>query len=188
MELFLPSFLILLLAAVVVFAVLPRFGPLVLTVLSLALLAFGVYHHVTTFKHEYRLATWYDSMTIKVLAPALLIGLTLLLILGFILSFFGSGVPVPAIPEVSEAISNIGNAASVAVENITETVKNLATDTTNKVTNAVNMAANTVANNSGGLFRPENNTQNANIRRNNNNKRNGLMSNLSIGSLANKLP
>jgi hypothetical protein len=186
MELFLPSFLILLLAAVIVFAVLPRFGPLVLTVLSLALLAFGMYHHWATFKHEYRLATWYDSMTFKALAPALLIGLTLVLILGFILSFFGSGVPVPAVPQVGEAIANIGNAASLAVENITETVRNIANNATNKVANAVNTAANTVANNSGGLFRPSNNTPNANIRRNYN-KRNGLLPNFNVGSLANKI-
>lgn len=176
MELFLPSFLILLLAAVIVFAVLPRFGPLVLTVLSLALLVFGVYHHYTTFKHEYRLATWYDSMTIKALAPALLIGLTLVLILGFILSFFGSGVPVPAVPGISEAITNISNAASVAAENITETVKNLANNATNKVTNAVN----TAANNRGGLFGSSNNNRN-------NGRRNGLLPNLNIGSLANKI-
>lgn len=177
MELFLPSFLIVLLAAIVVFTVLPRFGPLVLTVLSLALLVFGVYHHWSLFKNEYRLATWYDTMTIKALAPALLIGLTFVLILGFILSFFGSGVPVPAIPEVNEAISNIGDVASLAVENITETVKNLA----NQATNAANIAANTVATNSGGLFRPNNN------RLNNNRLTNNRLPNFSIGSLANKV-
>ena len=184
MELFLPSFLILLLAAIVVFTVLPRFGPLVLTVLSLALLVFGVYHHMSLFKSEYRLATWYDNMTFKALAPALLIGLTLILTLGFILSFFGSGVPVPAIPAVNEAVASIGNAASVAVENITETVKNLANNTAGAVNNAVNVVTNnnkaTGTNNNSSLFGAANN------KRNNNNRR-GLMNNLSFGSLANKI-
>lgn len=181
MELFLPSFLILLLAAVVVFTVLPRFGPLVLTVLSLGLLAFGVYHHMSLFKSEYRLATWYDNMTIKALAPALLIGLTLILTLGFILSFFGSGVPVPAIPAVGEAVENIGNVASVAVENITETVKNLANNTVGAVNNAVNTVSNNKGQNNGGLFGMANN----NNKRNNN--RRGFMNNLNMGSLANKI-
>ena len=182
MELFLPSFLIVLLAAVVVFTVLPRFGPLILTVISLALLVFGVYHHWSLFHNEYRLATWYDSMTVKFVAPAVLIGLTFILILGYILSFFGSGVPIPAIPEFTNMMENITNPANFAVENITETVKNLANTATNAVTNAVN----TVTNNKEGLFRPENNTPNANIRRNNN-KRNGLMPNFNIGSLVNKI-
>ena len=143
-----PSFLIVILAAVIVFTVLPRFGPLVLTLISIGLLSFGVYHHWSMFKREYTDATWYDSMTVKFLAPALLIGITFLFILGYILSFFGSGVPVPAMPEVNETMTNvtnnINNMANGAVENITNTVRNLAAQATNTVANIANKATNAV--------------------------------------------
>jgi hypothetical protein len=159
MEIFLPSFLIVILAAVIVFTVLPRFGPLILTLISIGLLSFGVYHHWSLFKREYTDATWYDSMTVKFLAPALLIGITLLFILGYILSFFGSGVPVPAMPEVNETVNtvteNINSAANGAVENITNTVRNLAAQATNTVANIANKASNAVG--MGNVMAPTNN-------------------------------
>jgi hypothetical protein len=176
MEIFLPSFLIVILAAVIVFTVLPRFGPLVLTLISIGLLSFGVYHHWSLFKREYTDATWYDSMTVKFLAPALLIGITLLFILGYILSFFGSGVPSPAMPEMNEAVNtvteNIGNVTAGAVENITNTVRNLAAQATNTVANLANKATNAVgmgnANNRPANNRPVNNNRPTNgLRRNN---------------------
>lgn len=187
MEIFLPSILIVILAAVIVFTVLPRFGPLILTFISIGLLSFGVYHHWSIFKREYTDATWYDSMTVKFLAPALLIGITLLFILGYLLSFFGSGVPVPAMPEVST--ENINNIATNAVENITNTVRNLAAQATNTVANIANKASNAAG--MGNVVAPTNN-----IKAMNNNNRiqfpnrpaNGLRRNNFGGSPATNLP
>ena len=129
MEIFLPSFLIIVLAGAVTFVVLPRFSPYVLTILSLILLGIGIYHHHSLFKDEYRLATWYQNASF--LAPALILGVALFFILGYILSFFGSsGIPVPAIPvEITSAVNTVKNAASTV---------------TSRVTNAANQAYNTV--------------------------------------------
>lgn len=169
MEIFLPSFLILILAAIVVFTVIPRMGPLVLTVVSILLLLFGVYHHWDLFKSEYRFSTWQDTMGFTGLAPALVLGVLFVFILGFILSFFGSGVPVPAISDVTNTVSSIVNTAQTAVTNV-------ASNVVTGVTNAANTAISTVtgANNRGA---------NAGFARNFLNRINN-----SVGSLPNKLP
>jgi hypothetical protein len=194
MELFMPSFLIVILASVIVFTVLPRFGPLILTLISIGLLSFGVYHHWSLFKREYTDATWYDSMTVKFLAPALLLGITFLFILGYILSFFGSGVPVPAVPEVTETVNtvteNINNMANGAVENITNTVRNLAAQATNTVAGLANKATNAVGLN--GAPKPNNGGQkpnNGGQKPNNRGILNGLRrNNMFAGSPATNLP
>lgn len=157
MEIFLPSLLIILLAAVVVFTILPRMGPIVLTVLSIVLLLFGVSHHYKMFYDEYRLATWYKSASF--LAPALVLGVTLFFILGFILSFFGVNVPVPAAPAIP-SLTEITNVATSAVN----TVKN-------SVANTVGNATSTVGN----VTRNLNNSLRFNGRN-------------TVGSLANRLP
>lgn len=141
MEIFLPSILIVLLAGVVVFTILPRFGPLVLTVVAIILLMFGVYHHYHLFYDEYRLSTWQTTSTF--LAPALVLGVALFFILGYILSFFGSGIPVPkvadVVPDVGEAVSNIVNTATETVSNVVNSANNVMS---NVVNNTVDMANN----------------------------------------------
>ncbi len=138
MEIFLPSFLIILLAAVVTFVVLPKFSPYVLTILSIALLAFGVYHHYSLFKDEYRLATWYRNTSF--LAPALVLGVALFFILGYIMTFFGSsGVPVPAVPT---EITGAFNTVKTAVTNVTSRVTNVANNAINTVNESVNRGLN----------------------------------------------
>lgn len=164
MELFIPSFLILILASIVVFTIIPRFGPHVIIIISLALLTFGVYHHYSMFKSEYKLATWHEPL--KQIAPAIMIGVLLLFILGYILSFFGSGVPVPAVAEVSSAVSSATN----TVSGIVNSVKNAAVQATNTVSNA----ASAVVNQAAGVV-----NYNANSIRNNLRGKN-------IGSLANR--
>ena len=170
MELFLPSFLILLLASIVVFTVIPRFGPHVLTVIALGLLSFGAYHHWTMFHSEYRLATWHTPL--KQIAPAIVLGAMFLFILGYALTFFGgSGIPVPAVPELTSAVSAITNTASSTLGSITNTVKNAAVQAVNTVGNAASKAASAVGNTTG--------LRNT-FRRNN--------SIFNVGSLPNKLP
>ncbi len=138
MEIFLPSFLIIVLSAVVVFAVLPKFGPLVLTVLSIVLLIFGTYHHYKLFKDEYRLASWYQSAGYGLLAPALVLGVALFFILGYILSFFGSGVPVPAMPNLTGITDTIEDTVNSAVEAVNNTAVAAVNNTANFVNETVN--------------------------------------------------
>ncbi len=168
MEIFLPSFLIIILSAVVVFTVLPRFGPLVLTVLSIVLLIFGTYHHYKMFKDEYRLASWYKSAGYGLLAPALVLGVALFFILGYILSFFGSGVPVPAMPNISQITDTMEAAVNTAVNAVNNTAAAAVNNTTNFVNETVNNVNRGI--NNGLRF------GNGNNRRNNN------------AYLANKLP
>jgi uncharacterized protein (UPF0333 family) len=165
MELFLPSLLIIVLAAIVVFAVIPRFAPITLTVIAILLLIFGVLHHYNLFYDEYRLSTWQTSSFV---APALVIGVALFFILGYILSYFGSGVPTPVLPNIP------------SVGDITTGLSNAATSAATAVTNAANKAVNTVAGvaNRGttGIANSINNSLRLNNRRS------------TLGSLANRLP
>ena len=165
MELFLPSLLIILLASVVVFTVIPRFAPMTLTIIALVLLLLGVGHHYKLFKDEYRLSTWQTSSFI---APALVIGVALFFILGYILSYFGSGVPVPTIPNIP------------SVGDITTTIGNTASSVSTAVTNAANKAVSTVTNVANRGTAGISNTVTNGLRFNNRRS--------TFGSLANRLP
>ncbi len=102
MELFVPSVLLLLIAAAVVFFVLPKFGPTVLAILSVGLLAYGLYAHANTFQNEYRLSTWQNS--IASYAPYLMVGglLVVIAIYFLFLSPFGKGNAAATAPEMPE--------------------------------------------------------------------------------------
>ncbi len=159
MELFLPSILLMLLAGVVVFMILPRFGPYVLTGLSIALLIFGVSHHYKSFYDEYRLATWYQTSSF--LAPALVLGIALFFLLSYMLTFFGgSGIPVPAMPsipgvdDVTSAVTSAVNTAKSVVTNTVNTAKTAVSNTVGSVNRGLNnsLRFNNRKNNSGGLF------------------------------------
>jgi hypothetical protein len=71
MELFIPGMCLFLVAIAISFAVIPRFTPLVIALLSIVILVIAVRHHYLMFEAEYRLSTWQDS--IKIYAPAIMI-------------------------------------------------------------------------------------------------------------------
>lgn len=130
MELFLPSVLALLLAAAIVFFVLPRFGPAVLALVSLGLLAFGLYQHRTLFGSEYRLSTVrLDAMTY---APYIMVGGVLLFIVLYLLNIspLGQGnttAPVmPDVPTVAEMppANTATNAVTAGVNNALKAATN----------------------------------------------------------------
>lgn len=128
MEFFLPSVLILLLAAATVFFVLPRFGPFVLTIVSIVLLVLGVYQHIGTFGSDYRLSTWWVSLLAY--APYVLVGALLFFIAVYLLYL------LPA--------KNTTAAAPVALPTIN--MMPSANTSTNPVTAAINKALNSAAN------------------------------------------
>jgi hypothetical protein len=117
MEFFLPSVLVLLVAAAVVFFVFPRFGATTLAFLSLGLLAFGIYQHVSAFGSEYRLSTWqYD---IAGYAPYIMVGGVLAVIAFYLLNLSPLGkanTTAPALPE-APTVANMppANTATNAV-------------------------------------------------------------------------
>jgi hypothetical protein len=125
MEFFIPSIFLFLLAVGITFAIAPKLTPFVMAVLSLALLVFGVYYHHKLFAYEYRLSTWQDSL--KIYAPAIMIGAVILVILYGILSFFTGGqVPVPTIPDIEMPKANTAtNMLTEAINNATESIGNI---------------------------------------------------------------
>lgn len=156
MNLYYPSILIFVLALIVVYWLVPRFTPLIMVIFSGSLLAFGVYHHYKIFKHEYQKSTWADSL--KMYAPAILIGFTIMFMLFSIFSFFSSGsVPVPSVPTTMisnilsppSASNNIKNTSAAspitaALNAVTNTANSVGTGVTNIINNTINNVANSV--------------------------------------------
>lgn len=89
MEFFLPSILFLLIAAAIVFFVIPRFGPLVLAIVSLVLLTIGMYNHYTLFQNEYRASTW--QLGLVAFAPYIMIGVVIIMIIMYLTYLLPSG-------------------------------------------------------------------------------------------------
>ena len=140
MEFFIPALLLFLVSIAVSFALAPRFTPLVVALLSIAFLTYGVYDHYKMFASEYRLSTWQESL--KIYAPAIMIGAIILFIIYSILALFTKGsVPVPPIPNVTEPNEN---SATNQIMNSLNKVGNLFTN--NKNTNVVNQVNNKINN------------------------------------------
>jgi len=150
MELFIPSVLLVLLAAAVVFFILPRLGPTVLAVVAMGLLAFGVYNHMKAFGNEYRLSTW--QIDYMAYAPYLLVGLVLFIITFYLLSMGGAptAAPVLEVPTVAE-MPPANTATNAVTAGVNNALKGL-TNATAGVAAAVGVGnANKPANNKGVL-------------------------------------
>ena len=131
MELFLPSLAVIFFVTIVLFMWLPKLTPIIMASLALAMLVVGVYHHWQMFSTEYRLSTWQEQL--KLFAPGIFIGVTLLIIIYTILAVFTGGeVPVPAMPAVAT--------------NLVENVKNAVAEAAGAVNEAANATVNAVAN------------------------------------------
>ncbi len=142
MEFFIPGLLLFLVSIAVTFALAPRFTPLVVALLSVAFLAYGVYDHYKMFAAEYRLSTWQQSL--KIYAPAIMIGAIILFIIFSILSFFTKGsVPVPPVPNVTEPNEN---SATNQIVNGLNAIGNMFTGNKNKNTNVINNVNNQINN------------------------------------------
>lgn len=148
MEFFIPGLCLFLVAIIITFIIAPRATPLVAAILSIAFLSFGVYEHYKMFASEYRLSTWQESL--KIYAPAIMIGAIILFIIYSILAFFTKGsVPVPQIPNINAPSENsLTNTIMESVNNVVNTI----TNTKNDVISNVNKTINKVNNNRTNLF------------------------------------
>jgi hypothetical protein len=173
MELFIPSVLVLLLAAAIVFFVLPRFGAPVLAIISVALLVYGIYTHMNAFGTEYRFSTW--QLGLMSYAPYIMIGGLLVVIAFYLISISPLGKPngatapsMPEVPTVSEmppantatnavtegvnnALKGLTNIVGLANTNkknmgVGNGLANTATKVTNNAIQAVNQAGNALKN------------------------------------------
>ena len=81
MELFIPSILALVIAAVIVMFVLPRLSSVVLGALALVFVIIAAYQHYNFFYTEYRQSTW--QLPLVEYAPYLLLGGLVLFLIFF---------------------------------------------------------------------------------------------------------
>jgi len=135
MELFIPGLFLFFLAIGISFFIIPKFTPLVVTILSIVVLVVAVRQHYKMFESEYRLSTWQESF--KVYAPAIMIGAIILFIMYFILSIFTKGsVPIPNIPNIEAASPD--SATNQVVESLNQVANSISNTTSNIVSNVVN--------------------------------------------------
>ena len=130
MELFLPSVLVLLLAAAIVFFVFPSFGPSTLAIVSVLLLTLGVYQHWVQFGTEYRLSTWWLGLVAY--APYVMVGGLLLAIAIYLLYL---------LPANSQNSTAVASAPMPTIANMPS-----ANSSTNPVTAGINRALNSAVN------------------------------------------
>ena len=163
MEFFIPGLLLFLVSIAISFIVAPRFTPLVIALLSIALLTYGVHDHYKMFAAEYRLSTWQQSL--KIYAPAIMIGAIILFIIYAILAFFTNGsVPVPSLPSVTAPNENS------TTNNVLQSLnKNANTNVINNVNNTINKANNARNNNKNNELMGNNKNTNKNNNKKNNN-------------------
>ena len=90
MELFVPSILLIILAGLVIFAILPNVAPFTLAILTVILLATVGYHHHTLFAHEYAQSTW--QTTVYNASVPFLVAMVTLFMIGFGLNMLRSRV------------------------------------------------------------------------------------------------
>ncbi len=149
MQLFIPSLIVIILAAILAFLVIPRTGPMILAVVSLvALIAVGV-HHYSLFYSEYQLSTWQNGLAAN--ASFIVLGIALLFIVGAILFMFTGDT------------SAIRNAMTAPMETLEESIMNSsalppASTATNSVTSALNQGITSMMGNSNQTNRKNTNT------------------------------
>jgi len=136
MQLFIPSVITIVIAAVLAFLVIPRTGALILAGVSLlAIIAVGI-HHYNLFYSEYMLSTWQNGIGAN--APFLVLGLAIVFIISSILFMFTGGAGASANKTATGAVNSVQDALSAPFENLSESVKNVVNATP---ANALNTGA-----------------------------------------------
>jgi hypothetical protein len=117
MEFYLPSLFIIILAFIVLLWIIPKFTPLGIAIIACILLFIGIYSHYFHFYNEYRNMNWANNAITAMASPYLLIGVVILLSLGYILMIFSSG-KVPSLPMPSRNIPPPSTATNVVTREI----------------------------------------------------------------------
>jgi hypothetical protein len=146
MELFLPSVLVIILAALVIMIIIPNFSPLIIVIVSAILLTASTYQHFQFFWNEYQQSTW--QTTLKIFAPGLIIVAVFLYIFMVGGSFIMGGT-VPKMPEMElPPASTATNAVTSAINNSMNVVSGAANSLANAGANVANsLGFNTKKNN-----------------------------------------
>ncbi len=138
MQLFIPSVITIVIAAVLAFLVIPRTGALILASVSLlAVIAVGL-HHYNLFYSEYMLSTWQNGIGAN--ASFIVLALAIVFIISSILFMFrgGDSGSTAAATAASGAVNTVKEALSAPFEAMTASVEKVANATS---TNAANSGA-----------------------------------------------
>jgi hypothetical protein len=142
MELFLPSILVIIFAALVIMIIIPNFSPLIIVILSAILLTASTYQHFTFFWSEYQQSTWQTNL--KIFAPGIII--TGIFIYIFVVggSFLFSGqmpeMPAMELPPASTAT----NSVTSAINNSMSAISNATSSVSNSIANSGSAVANSL--------------------------------------------
>lgn len=112
MELFVPSLLILVIGAIVCFAILPKASPYILGFLALGMFIVGAWQHYKMFPYEYRLSLFTEML--QDYAPFVM--LIVVIFGGMVAMMLAFGVSPPAMSDVIPAA--VTNALPAAITNI----------------------------------------------------------------------
>jgi len=170
MELFLPSILVIIFAALVIMILIPNFSPLIIVILSAVLLTASTYQHFQFFWNEYQQSTWQTNL--KIFAPGIIIAAVFLYIFVVGGSYIASGtmpqMPAMELPPASTATNSVTSAINNSMSAITGATNSIA----NTITNAGSSVTNTLGfgnnakknnnskNNSSSIFGASNNSAN----------------------------
>jgi len=121
MEFYLPSLFLILLAAIVAVAFLPRFTPIVLAVFASVCLIFAMYNHASLFTNEYNNMNWANMASMAGLSPYLITTVVILLCIGYIIFLLSSGT-VQSLSMPSMTIPPPSTATNVVTRGIGESL------------------------------------------------------------------
>ena len=125
MELFLPSLLILVFSAAIVFGVIPRITPFFIFVIVVIFLGISVYAHYMMFKYEYTINPWRDTLAKSVPAVIGFI-ITVGLLIATLNIFTTVKINLPALSGFqSKPESLIKGYSNIPIEKIIELEKQL---------------------------------------------------------------
>ena len=110
MELFIPSLIVLVLGAIVCFAVLPKMSPYTLAVTAMILFGLGVWQHYSMFPYEY--SSERLMLTVQGYAPFVMLIAVIFAVMSGIMVAFGVAPPavtnaLPSMPSMP-AMPNLG--------------------------------------------------------------------------------
>jgi hypothetical protein len=173
MQLFLPTLITVVIAAILAFLVIPRTGALILASVSLlALIAAGI-HHYNLFYSEYMLSTWQNGLGAN--ASFVILALAIIFIIGSIFYMFvgvaagGTGAATGAVNTIQEALAAPFEAMSSSMEKTINAQPAGTSGITNMITTAIQNvkgAANTVTNAISNVAKVTNNVVNVGRRNN----------------------
>jgi hypothetical protein len=119
MEFFIPSLFIVLLAAIFGVIFIPRLTPLILVCVATIALVVAISNHSHLFSNEYKQATW----PVPEMAPYLIVGSLVLILIGYVLLLFFSGKG-PSLPPKMNVIPPPKTATNPFTEGIGNSLVN----------------------------------------------------------------